>query len=68
MKNFLLKWYKTWNPSILIWDVEIIDEINDLTQHFYFLFKWAAYLFIDIKKEEIKDYKVSMGGVELWIW
>ena len=67
-KEFLLKWYNKRNPSILIWDVCLFHKEYEVEEHFYFLFHWAANLFVKLKWEEIKDeYRVTVGGEPLWL-
>lgn len=60
---------KKFIPSIIIYKLKIADKKTMLTyQNVYFLSYKMARRFWRKHKEELKNYYVSIGGEQLWLW
>ena len=61
---------KKYTPSILIWKLEIYDwkELDYPIQTIYFLLYAMAKRFWKKHEEELSEYKVCLGGEQLWFW
>ena len=58
-----------YKPSIIIHNLEIADEKDETVyQNLYFLSHKRAKRFWEKHEKELKGYKVSLRGEQLWLW
>lgn len=60
---------KKFTPSIVIWNLELRDKEDEtVLQNLYFLSYKRAKKFWEKHEAEMENYKVSLGGEQLWLW
>lgn len=60
---------KKFTPSIVIWNLELSGKDDDLVyQNLYFLSYKRAKKFWRRHEAELAEYKVALGGEQLWLW
>lgn len=60
---------KKFAPSIVIWNLELSDKDNGMVlRNIYFLSYKRAKKFWEMHEAELEEYKVILGGEQLWLW
>lgn len=60
---------KKFTPSIVIWNLELCDKKDGTVLHnFYFLSYKKAKKFWEKHEAELEEFKVGLGGEQLWLW
>ena len=67
MAKWKVRYAKRYAPSIIIWNLEIVYE-KDVVQNMYFLSRRMAKRYWEKHVDELKNYDIALGGVQLWLW